>query len=221
MTTLANLTIICGNCGTANNTAVVISTNSFGSLDLDLRPPPMERDTLAHEIQHCITCGYCSRDLEDQIAPADSLKSMTYRSILDNTGLPELARKFAAFGHLSEQASDPHNAAWASLRAAWTCDDTLGFEESARQMRCTVLRLIQQIHELQQTFADDHDTDSILELDLLRRSGQLDEVRIRSEQLSHTDLPEILRRICTFETVLAAQGDTACYQVDEALLPEG
>lgn len=36
----------------------VVSTNKFGSMDLDTRPPRMARDTIGSWVHECPNCGY-------------------------------------------------------------------------------------------------------------------------------------------------------------------
>ena len=48
----------CAVCGKEHVFNVVMSTSSFGSMDLDTRPPRMKRDTLKYEIQMCDHCLY-------------------------------------------------------------------------------------------------------------------------------------------------------------------
>ena len=43
MTTIFQQTVTCGHCGTENEVIELGSTNSFGSMDLDMRPPPMRK----------------------------------------------------------------------------------------------------------------------------------------------------------------------------------
>lgn len=65
MTTTFPQTIKCAICGASNEVFVLGSTNSFGSPDLDLRPPGMARNNLPIEIQTCSNCGFSAHDISD------------------------------------------------------------------------------------------------------------------------------------------------------------
>ena len=218
MTTIFQRSLACGYCGTENKVVELGSTNSFGSMDLDMRPPPMERDTLAQQIHRCQGCGYCAPDLEERVGADGLLESGDYRALLADEGYPDLARKFIAYAFLAESSGDLGAAAWAYRNAAWVCDDEVGSTvDSASKCRNTVLRLMEDLHLKGQTFTDDPITDSILELDLLRRSGRFSEALARAQDLSKNELPEILRSISAYQQQLAANGDTRCYTVSDVL----
>ena len=218
MTTIVQQSVACGHCGTENEVIELGSTNSFGSMDLDMRPPPMERDTLAQQIHRCQGCGYCAPDLEEPVGADGLLGSDDYRALLADKGYPELARMFIAYGFLAESSGDLVGAAWAYRSAAWVCDDAVDSQvDSAIKCRNAVLRLIEGLRLNGHTFTDDPITDSILKLDLLRRSGQHSEVMACVRALSEKELPEMLRSISAFQQRLAAAGDSACYRVSDVL----
>ena len=220
MTTIFQQSVTCGHCGTENEVIELGSTNSFGSMDLDMRPPPMERDTLAQQIHRCQGCGYCAPDLEEWSRHDVLLESDDYRALLADEDYPDLARKFIAYAFLAESSGDLGAAAWAYRSAAWVCDDQAdAYVESSRKCRYEVLRLLKALHLNGQSFTNDHVTDAILELDLLRRSGQHDEARSRAHTLSSTALPDVLHSISAFQQRLAAAGDSACYRVSDAMEP--
>ena len=193
------------------------STNAFGSMDLDMRPPPMQRDTLGQQIHQCRGCGYCAPNLEERVGSDEALASDQYRAILRDDSIPRLARMFTAYAHLAETSGDLRSAAWAHRNAAWDCDDTAGASESAYLCRQAALQLMGKLHAQGQSFANDLATDSILELDLLRRSGRHGEVLARAAELAGQDLPDILKAITGFQQRMAAAGDTACYRVSDAV----
>ena len=218
MTTIFQQSVTCGHCGTENEVIELGSTNSFGSMDLDMRPPPMERDTLAQQIHRCQGCGYCAPDLEEPVGADGLLESDDYRALLADESYPYLARQFVAYAFLAESYGDLGAAAWAYRNAAWVCDDEIGSTvDSANQCRHAVLRLMVGLHLNGESFTDDPITDSILELDLLRRSGQFSEALTRAQNLSKKELPEILQSISAYQQRLAAAGDSDCYRVSDVL----
>ncbi len=54
----------CQVCGKTSMHPVLMSTNSFGYPDLDLRPAPMQRDTMDTWLDECPHCGYVASSLE-------------------------------------------------------------------------------------------------------------------------------------------------------------
>lgn len=118
----------------------------------------------------------------------------------------------------AESSGDLGAAAWAYRSAAWVCDDEVSNHlDSAINCRKAVLRLMEGLHLNGRSFTNDPLTDSILELDLLRRSGRFSEVLTRAHNLSKKELPEMLRSISAFQRQLATAGDSSCYIVTDAL----
>lgn len=162
MTTIFQQSVTCGHCGTENEVIELGSTNSFGSMDLDMRPPPMERDTLAQQIHRCQGCGYCAPDLEEPVGADGLLGSDDYRALLADKSYPELARMFIAYGFLAESSGDLGGAAWAYRSAAWVSDDQADeYVDSSPKCRNEVLRLMKALHLNGQSFTNDHVTDEI------------------------------------------------------------
>src|SRR5215510_14310051 len=56
-------TIKCALCGVVSPQMLILSSSSFGTPDLDTRPPPMVRGTLLYWLQECPECGYAAADL--------------------------------------------------------------------------------------------------------------------------------------------------------------
>ncbi len=65
MTRIFEQEVECCVCQEKSKHMIIGSTNSFGSPDLDTRPPEMKRSTLSLWIQRCPSCGYSSPDLSD------------------------------------------------------------------------------------------------------------------------------------------------------------
>jgi len=95
MTTFDELPVTCAVCGTTSVHPILMSTNSFGSPDLDLRPAEMQRSTVWMWVQRCPQCGYCADSLDKAGDGADAVTaSASYREQLVDPGLPELAVSF-------------------------------------------------------------------------------------------------------------------------------
>ncbi|MBU06018.1 MAG: hypothetical protein CL877_08750 [Dehalococcoidales bacterium] len=54
MTTIRDEEQICAMCGAKSTHRGIMSTNAFGSPDLDLRPPEMERSTMGSILRGCV-----------------------------------------------------------------------------------------------------------------------------------------------------------------------
>jgi hypothetical protein len=73
MTTLHKQKIECAVCGTETEYTGIGSTSAFGSMDLDTRPPELERSTIFAWVQRCPECGYCASDVSQAPRHAASL----------------------------------------------------------------------------------------------------------------------------------------------------
>jgi endogenous inhibitor of DNA gyrase (YacG/DUF329 family) len=67
MTSYGSKTVKCSVCGQDSEQGIIMSTNSFGSMDLDMRPPEMERSSMDLWLQECPHCGYVANSLETPI----------------------------------------------------------------------------------------------------------------------------------------------------------
>ncbi len=95
MTTIVTETVKCGCCGKKSKQRGLGSTNQFGSADLDLRPPPMARDTMEYWLQTCPGCGLVAEDLAAETpAVADLVRSDAYRRGGLDRAAPDLALTF-------------------------------------------------------------------------------------------------------------------------------
>ncbi len=94
MTMIESKSVRCGHCGKSSKHMVLMSTNEFGSPDLDLRPPEMQRSTMDTWLKLCPACGYCAPNLSQPPADPAVIQSKAYRDALGATDFPELARRF-------------------------------------------------------------------------------------------------------------------------------
>jgi hypothetical protein len=220
MTTYGHRLIKCGNCGRRRLQKVLTSTSSFGSPDLDLRPPALERLTMDCWLQLCPKCGYCAPDLS--VAPEDAAvyQSKRYRDALARQDLPGLARRFFAYAHALDPAN-PAAVGWAFLQAAWVCDDDgLAAEATACRelsadwfLRCTPF-----------TGDEENLTTGAVLVDVLRRAGRFAEASSECEALlALRDVEDELRQVLQFQSRLIAKGDRDRYTMSVAWYaePEG
>jgi hypothetical protein len=175
MTTLFRETKTCFVCGNKSEHTAIGSTNSFGSPDLDLRPPEMQRSTMPHWIQRCPTCGYCAASIAEgpEIAK-EIVRSPDYLAQRDDPAFPWLADNFLCSSLIQAADSKESAAGWDALHAAWTCDDQAA--EKAEFCRRKAIVLFIAARAKGQPFAKERTTEDLLLADLYRRSTQFDEV---------------------------------------------
>jgi len=58
MTTLFMTSVDCAVCQSKQEITQIGSTNAFGSMDLDMRPPPMQRDTLSSKFINAVPVAF-------------------------------------------------------------------------------------------------------------------------------------------------------------------
>lgn len=180
---------------------VLLSTNQWGPIDLDTRPPEMMRSTMNTWIHECPECGYVARDF-DESPKTDRkfLKSDIYQNI-DFEFEKDLAGKFYR-EYLILKQSESKNTYYPLLNCAWVCDDA-GDSKNAVKIRKLCIDEI----------SDDDETLALIRLDLLRRSGLFERA---VEEYSHRTFSEdFINKICTFAVMLAKSGDDGCYTLED------
>lgn len=224
MTTYALQTRLCPACGNISEYRSLRSTNSCGSPDLDLRPPPMKRNTMHTWVIHCSECDCCfqprseNKDLDFEIIDTDE-----YRRISQDQTLPKLAKNFMRLGKLSRDLDD-QSAAW--LRAAWVCDD-----EESKIQACTCRKKAYDIlaenyeYGRQQHSADyiENPGRGLIALDLLRCSlhfeyalKKIDIVK-RAVEGSVASEKEVMQAVVRFQAEKIVAQDARIYTIKDAL----
>jgi len=192
MTTYRSVNVTCAVCGTLSEQERLTSTNTMGPPDLDTRPAPMQRDTLALAIARCPTCGYCAPDLDE--APAEAravVAAAVYLAQLHDHAFPELANTYLCWSLICETTREYHRAGWAALSAAWVCDDAVlddiaraqrtdtaydpqpnAHDMAARTCRRRAISLFLTAREYEQSFMEGAGGEELLLTDLYRRCGE-------------------------------------------------
>lgn len=207
MTTMAKEKLKCSVCGTENEYHVIMSTNSFGSPDLDLRPPEMQRSTMPLWIQECHKCGYVSNDISKKTKiKLEFLQSKEYLSCDGINFKSKLASRFYKYYMISLKNKKIKDAFFAVVHAAWACDDAEDFDNAkkCREIAVSLHSKLEQDENL-----------SVMKMDLLRRSGQFEV--LLNEYSSFKYSQDILNKIAKFEMQKAMEKDTSCYTVSEAI----
>ena len=135
MTTHFKKTIQCNVCGAENEYTCIGSTNTFGSQDLDTRPPEMQRSTIVASVQRCPFCGYCASEVDISCPEARTVvNTKEYKEQLNNPSYPDLANSFLCGAIVDRESRELAVATLALMRAAWACDDS-GHVDQARVCR--------------------------------------------------------------------------------------
>ncbi len=216
MTTFFERDTRCALCGSVTRFSIIGSTNSFGSVDLDTRPPEMRRSTMNGWVQRCKACGYCASVISEAIKGADAvIKTAEYREQLCAAAYPTLANSFLCKGITDHAARDFASATWALVHAAWACDDAKLLESAAKcRKKAADMLLIAESHD-QRVSGQDGGATALL-VDLLRRSGQFVAAR-RAIVERPADVPAIITQVLTFQSKLIEKNDTAAYVISDAL----
>jgi len=201
---------------------VRVATNSFGSMDLDTRPPPLQRSTIGTWLQECASCGFVSPELGRSV-PSDIRTVASDRYRLELPGRARLANRFVCRSLLDEATGDLVSAGWRRLHAAWACDDARLPNDQACVQRRASIELFERArakgeHAMKSVVGGD----LMLCADLARRAGDLDQVLAYCEVgLALPAPPAFLRKLLAFEQALVRARDTACHSVAEADRPAG
>lgn len=204
------VTCKCSVCGIESEQRELSSTSAFGSPDLDLRPPEMQRSTMPVWIQECPYCGYISKSI-DSITSIDQnfLKSDEYLSCSKRNFISNLAKKFYKYYLINLLDKNSEDTFYAILHAAWACDD---INDRENAIFCRKLAIVE-LEKFIQNKSDE--TLLVQKADLLRRAGLFN--RVISEYSTLVFKDETLQKIISFEIEKSKEEDTYCYTVDDVI----
>jgi hypothetical protein len=209
MTTWIPMEKKCAVCGNTHTYHVLASTNSFGAPDLDLRPAPMQRETMEGWLEECPECGYIAKDIRERPEKRTVFQEERYRTADNIPFESALAERFYKYHLYCESIGDVKGDFYALLHSAWACDDADDIE-NARRMRREAVRKIDAIIKEH----PENETNTLLmKADILRRSGDYDKVIALYEGM-HFEEP-LLDQIRMFQIERAKAHDDGCYTVAE------
>ncbi len=217
-TTTARKKYKCFMCGAEHEYRVIASTNAFGSSDLDLRPPEMQRSTMRFWVQECPSCGYAASEVSDSCdVPAEFLKSDEYISCDGIAFTSDLAKRFYRQYMILLAGKEIQAAFYAVLHAAWSCDDA-GDVNNAVLCREKADTLAAEILETVELADAQRETLMLMRADILRRSGHFEDVaRIYSGVKFSGKNSDTMNAVLQFQLEKAQQKDTGCYTIMKAL----
>lgn len=215
MTLIRPIDVKCPMCGNEFEEYGIMSSNTMGAPDLDLRPAPMYRDTISRWINQCPRCGYVcesfptmseyeSGEYERPQITEEFLKSESYQSCNGIVFKSGTSKKFYRQYLIALELDDIDNEITALRHCAWTCDDA-GDEANAVMMRKECVRLINQ--------TDTNENGEVIKADLMRRAGLFGE--LIEEYSDKTYSEDILNDIIAFQIEKSMQEDTSCYTLDD------
>lgn len=211
MTMIDEIEIECAMCGETSLQPMILSTNSFGSPDLDLRPPSMQRETMHTWVMECPHCGYVAGKLDEKSeVPHDFIKSERYLTCDGLEFKGKLASRFYRNYLIMRELENAEGCFFNLLHGAWDCDDN-DDAENARKLRKLALTYLDELISM-----EDHKKNDILVMkaDLLRRSGQFKEL---IDEYGGIDLEGIHGDIIDFQIQRAKLEDDACYTIEDVL----
>jgi hypothetical protein len=217
VTTIFEEEVTCAVCGSKQTVQEIGSTNAFGAMDLDTRPPEMRRSTMRLWVHECEECGYVAPELG---AAADGaariVASADYRAELGNASRTKLANQFVCRALLDVAAGDLVTAGWRRLHAAWACDDAdLG--EEARVQRRAALELFDRGRaQGSRAMKSVVGGDELLLADIARRSGEFERAETYvAAGLALPEVPAFLTKLLLYQRELVQARDTSRHTVAE------
>ena len=222
-------TVKCSVCNHTSKQTILLSSNTFGPPDLDLRPSSMLRETMCWWIQECPHCGYVSESIDNDDDDSEDfnffkdfedfkdhnsndvkiteewLASKEFKaSYRERKFKHQLAERFYKHYLICKATKRNTDAFYAILHAAWSCDDARDFE-NAIFCRSVALEIIE-------TLKLDEDL-TLVKADLLRRTGNFS--RLIDEFKDQHFSKDILNQIIAFQLKKAALQDISCYTIGD------
>ena len=217
MTTLGSSETTCAICAETSEHTTIGSTNSFGSPDLDLRPPEMKRSTMAYWLQECPSCGYSAGSIDEAHPEAKAVMASDAFQLLRTGPLGgTLTGRFLKASLLTEASNDLGSAADHALCAAWAADD-VSDNDGARQYRDRSADLfLKSLNDADETSEETIITKTRL-VDILRRANRWEEAKETASKLLKQDLDPTIRSVITFEQAAIDNQDDQAHTVAQAM----
>ena len=208
----------CSVCGAENEYTGIGSTSTFGPQDLDTRPPERQRSTIIAWVQRCQDCGYCAADVSETCCPEarEIVNSREYKERLNDPTYPELANSFLCKAIIDRKSRALVAATLALMRAAWSCDDS-GHLDQARKCRQKAAEMLVIAEDDGKQLSKQKGTDTAILVDLLRRSGQIEQARNAIAARRGGITEEVIARILDFQATLLDKNDVSCHTIAEVI----
>ncbi|NES18087.1 MAG: DUF2225 domain-containing protein [Symploca sp. SIO3E6] len=211
--------VTCSVCSFKSEQPVITRTNILGgSTALDTRPPGTVQSTINNcSIQVCPNCGYCCHNLTQEYAQAaEIIASRTYQTQLKSPDYPELANWFLCHAMIQKQAGDIAQAGWASLQAAWVCDDANN-DKAAQKIRQQAAALFQKAIAKGENIDKEPITKDVILIDIYRRCGDFDAAGKICANALRQKSTGIQVKLVEYEHQLLRKQDKGCHTLEEAI----
>ena len=203
---------VCGVCDAESRQPVFRAGPAEQAPDLDLRPGPPLRGSMARWLQQCPNCGYAAPDIaQAHPGAAQAVGGAHFRALLKEASHPPLARRFLAWALVLEETGALHAAAEATLQSAWVADD-LGKPDLARTWRLEAVALWRSGPPLDAE-------QQVRVIDALRRAEAWDDAAAAARSLLDREPPESVAQVLTLELRLIEAGDSRRHSIASALPP--
>jgi len=201
----------CPICGETSSQQILISTNSWGYPDLDLRPAPMQRDTMSTWVFECPHCGYVSNRFDEEpTITKDFLNSEEYLTCDGIEFEGKLSKRFYRNYLIAKHDNDAKSCFYNLLYCAWDCDDKK--DPNASHIRKLAIPYITELIE-----KDDEVRNNYLAIkaDILRRCGEFDHLIDEYCDIATDD--ETINKVIRFQIAKAKENDISCYTVEDVV----
>jgi hypothetical protein len=214
----------CAVCGKSSPQVTVAAVESDAYPDLDTRPGGEEaRAAFTYRIQRCPHCGYCAPLIEfDYPLASDAVRRADYRAILRRSSLSDLTRGFLAWARIQELSEEHNGAAWATLHAAWACDDAENPPAATlcrRQALASFQRALRPPGGSLAAF-EEPGAQEIFLCDLNRRVGLFTPATQQAQAGLQKHVTSLVAATLEFELSLIAHHDRAAHSLEEVVKGE-
>ena len=217
MTTYKSIKIACWSCNLEADHYVLGSTSAFGASDLDLRPPPLQRDTMYSWIQTCRYCSYTATDISSAPSKPETVREVMRGQRWEKpTAQPasSLALSFMRRALIDDAVGESLRAAESTWCAAWAADDENN-ESLAIECRLVAARLFQIVLEGTIMSEDNALTIKTRLIDILRRARAWNDARSACDNILSLAPDGIIRDVVIFQKSLIEIHDTSSHTIDK------
>lgn len=216
-TTWGEVEKTCALCGAKDKYRVLMSTNTMGSRDLDMRPPEMMRSTISFWVEKCSSCGYCAADIEKLLNNAsETVTDSAYKAQLSNPNFPELANKFLSRMLIEDNAGEHKAAIYSAICAGWASDDA-NMPLAASVARELGIQRILAMNAHNDHYVAQKGADELLISDMYRRNGEFEKAAQTIEKGLKLESEEIIKTLLKFELALVEKRDTTAHTISEVI----
>ena len=213
MTTIYNQQKKCPNCGKLNEITMVGSTNSFGAMDLDTRPPEMQRSTMRYWLQSCTKCGLSVSDLSKvDKETVEYFRSEEFKQKHASERFKSLAERFWTAHLLSLKSGNTREAAGNILHAAWASDDSIDTQSSTRAREIFIETLEESGNDPSFLSPNEPLAGYLMLSDINRRISRFDEAKRLAQHVVENG-EGFIQKIGQFVIDLCEKRDSGCYNV--------